>query len=730
MSSSGDSPATPPFAESDRRSWLRRLRHTPLIDLVRGRLTGRLDVHGLLEAAEAPEPVSKSIYQLARATRLRRIEQVEVARRLLEQARQRLASGESPDEVVAAFRLPGEILHPQAVSPSRWTRIRYTPLLDLLRGRLTARLSVRGAVREAELPEALGEVVLGVTRRTRLWRIEQVEVARELAEHFHDGLAAGKTASDLREEFGDERQAARLIRRAKVRCRPMAWKVFSGLWKTCALVTGVVVVLYVVLLVRMLTATPQLKINLKQEFIASQQAIPEADRAWPKYRSILIALRDGKSVPDFSRLMGSMTPGEWAEAKAFLDAQQPQVARLRTATQKPRLGYVYGDPEDEKEYELDRTGPSPLAKSNEEENPEGLTLLLGYLQHLRWLAGLLDADARRALEAGDGPTLVADASAMLRMSRHCRDGVPSLIGELVATSVVSETTRLIRDVLTLDPELLTDDDLVALAHELAAPDLPLTSDLSVERRFFDDLLQRIYTDDGAGNGMLTAEGVRLLHAYGVMDSEELKNLRGDAAPSLLEDSIAPLAALLLADRREMAQTHDALMEAAEARARQPAWRREPFDFEAELAARNDSAVPWKLRYAPIVMMYPAMDAVAASDDQALLRRDATQTALALELYRRRHGQWPKRLSQLVPEMLPAPPVDAFDGQPLRYRLAKGEPRLYSVGYDKQDDEGEFDVRYAAQKIDLDRPEYNHKGRDDWRLWPTAPPKPQPSPLAR
>jgi hypothetical protein len=62
-------------------------------------------------------------------------------------------------------------------------------------------------------------------------------------------------------------------------------------------------------------------------------------------------------------------------------------------------------------------------------------------------------------------------------------------------------------------------------------------------------------------------------------------------------------------------------------------------------------------------------------------------ALAAERYRRRHGHWPEQLSDLVPEFLPAVPLDPFDGNPVRLRRTDDGLVLYSLGADRQDDGG-------------------------------------------
>lgn len=71
-----------------------------------------------------------------------------------------------------------------------------------------------------------------------------------------------------------------------------------------------------------------------------------------------------------------------------------------------------------------------------------------------------------------------------------------------------------------------------------------------------------------------------------------------------------------------------------------------------------------------------------------LRRLAV-TAIALHRYRMRHARVPTKLVELVPELLPAVPVDPMDLHPLRYRVEDGRWILYSVGYNGVDDGGSF-----------------------------------------
>ena len=68
---------------SPRRSALARLCRTPMRDLVRGQVTGRLDRDALLADANLPEPLPQLVRQVVRRTRLFRLEKVAVAEELM-----------------------------------------------------------------------------------------------------------------------------------------------------------------------------------------------------------------------------------------------------------------------------------------------------------------------------------------------------------------------------------------------------------------------------------------------------------------------------------------------------------------------------------------------------------------------------------------------------------------------------------------------------------------------
>lgn len=75
--------------------------------------------------------------------------------------------------------------------------------------------------------------------------------------------------------------------------------------------------------------------------------------------------------------------------------------------------------------------------------------------------------------------------------------------------------------------------------------------------------------------------------------------------------------------------------------------------------------------------------------RALAERRMAACALAIRLYEREHGQLPATLTELVPQYLPAVPLDpmAADNRPISYHPDGEAPILYSVGDNGRDDGG-------------------------------------------
>ena len=103
----------------------------------------------------------------------------------------------------------------------------------------------------------------------------------------------------------------------------------------------------------------------------------------------------------------------------------------------------------------------------------------------------------------------------------------------------------------------------------------------------------------------------------------------------------------------------------------------------------------------------------AGAENAVKRCQATRRQLivmmALELYKRNHGELPAQLEALVPKFISAVPLDPFDdsGGAFTYRREGEGYLLYSLGFDGKDDGGcnhEFGYGSWSDDADLNFPE--------------------------
>jgi len=88
------------------------------------------------------------------------------------------------------------------------------------------------------------------------------------------------------------------------------------------------------------------------------------------------------------------------------------------------------------------------------------------------------------------------------------------------------------------------------------------------------------------------------------------------------------------------------------------------------------------------MMLPGLSRAHTRDADMTARVRAATTALAVERFRRAHGNaLPDNLEALVPAFIPAVPSDPFDGKPLRFSRHGPSYAVYSIGSDCKDDGG-------------------------------------------
>jgi hypothetical protein len=483
----------------------------------------------------------------------------------------------------------------------------------------------------------------------------------------------------------------------------------------------IVAVLLAVFLLRIL-ATPKITRNYTAEFNERFEAVPETDRAWPIYKQVKILQLTSMTSKDYE-FSWPIYPQwkQWDQALEKLDELEEVLELIRRAARKPVLGKPLSDVSDQdiaraRALAAGRTFTPEQAS----ENPIVVDVLLEELGDFRKFAKYLVTDAFRRAQAGDAPGTVEDIETMLGLASHSGAST-TLIGYLVQIAIENLTGRTTLLLLDEYPELFTDEELARLGRafmEIGRSGLPETGgltrleyDSTLERAFFDDLVQRVYSDDGHGNGHVTLKGLKSM--------EEVFAWVGGGYGSGPVDTAAML--VFSAPRQAMVKRYNEYMDQYDALAARNLWEREQNvnDLERELNALGQTALA-RARYGMLWMILPSRGKATRAFDEANARRDATIVAIALHRYRRAHGAFPETLESLVPEFVPGLALDPVDGKPLRYVLSDSGPILYSLGGDG-DDDGGIDGSLTAESVRNIQPGASSPEDGDWVLYPVAVP---------
>ena len=533
--------------------------------------------------------------------------------------------------------------------------------------------SWRRTIDGAELPRSLSDLAHAVVRRSRLRGGARADVAAEVVSHFREGLDQGRSADDLAASFGDLADAARLIRRAKARQRPLPVVIVTRATQGVGLVLLLALLVYAAEAVRFHTAKPVIAKRFISDHDAALAGIPEGDRAWPLYRRLIIELD-----PLRDRLDEIGGAGDEADAVLieFASARPELLDLTREAAARPR----YGGPLDHR-----ADGPvmaamnmDPVADPDKlASDPFVVGVLLPQVRPMRTAVQLLRVEGLEALRAGDAERFTENVEAMIGIAGHAAEH-SFAINALVSAAIFAHACDTIAVGVHERPGALGAAQLGRLAHRVAGfwgGGERLRPDLTMESWFGADLIQRLYSDDGAGGGRVTAAGYNE-----VMDPDLLGH-----RPSPLAVAVQPIAGIVTADRRAMQAHWDETWARFNAALDRPLWEHRAAGGAAilEMALYEDPI--GKVRFWPAATLMPALDSFVETFGHTTQSREAALTILALEAYRKERGALPASLDDLVPAYLSSVPRDQLHGTPLRYERRAGSYVLYSLGADADDD---------------------------------------------
>ena len=474
----------------------------------------------------------------------------------------------------------------------------------------------------------------------------------------------------------------------------------SALRRLCIAI-GCVAVLYLMLVIVYWGASPK----VTTDYVALAQSLqpvgPDEERSWPSIRDALQFLPGERGPSKDVNISAALTSREtdspeWKTAEQAVTDYARAIAELRLAGARQRIGFRFQPPLDPADIavmpqiQAPRVSPTPPSL-------EGslLYLLLPYLTEYRTAARWLAADAVHAAVNRDGSRAAADIGGMVGYARQMLTPGAPMIQSLIGAAVLSQSRVTLQSLMYDWPDALSDSDLEVLARTYASiSPLQFAMDFSLERMMFYDFVQRVYTDDGSGDGRLCGSGAISLQALSGLTT-------GQGASSLeqLADNLAgPVRALIAPSRRQMVRRFDSNMDHCQKLADTLCrdWAAQGLSGGARAEVdRMDSIdrVRWQLLW----MLTPASDHAIVSLRRAQSEYDACGAAIAVERYRRQHGLLPATLDQLVPEFLAQPAPDPWDGMPLRIGSTKeGAVLIYSIDYDLTDDQGRVDLSNAAR----------------------------------
>ncbi len=276
---------------------------------------------------------------------------------------------------------------------------------------------------------------------------------------------------------------------------------------------------------------------------------------------------------------------------------------------------------------------------------DGYSLLLPEVQALRQCARLLSLEAHVRAHDGDLSGAADSLRATFAVGKTL-EREPILVSFLVRIAVDSiavEQTRLLMSTVEL-----TSDDLRAIQTDLRQTDY--AADL---------------------HHAMVGERV-----FGLTLYDDLTVFGFSPVAAQLSKVVVPGASI----------KHLDLMNVAVAATNEP-WH--------EALLSGSLAAIWKPNsYSPydylVGQVLPSIDGCIAIGARRAASTMSLDVAIAAELFRREHGELPEVLADLVPEYLPAVPLDPFDGKPLRYVVEDDAFVIYSVGANLKDDAGDVE----------------------------------------
>lgn len=584
--------------------------------------------------------------------------------------------------------------------------IRRSPLLFIVRSLRTMRRPNRDAfamLDNADLPEPIDETIRRTIDRTKLWRDERAQIAKELIAHAQDAIDAGRSPEQVVESFGNPRRVARLLRRSMKRKRPAAWKLYWYSRRAMAVLCVVLVLGYGWLAFRFFFSSPSINVNYAAMLDARNDGYREDQKSWRVIMEAGFQWRvvcepfgatqtaEAHGVDPMTYQEGWLSlPGiatdhpDYAQMVEAVDAFEPMLAQVRDAASRPVFGLPVAYATVQEQVGTGQADRSVVpADDDEYKERSTIDILLPHLGPSRQLAQVLHFNARVAMRRGEVEQAVSDYIASMNLARQCQRE-PFLIAHLVGIAIHQACIKEIEWAVREFPGAFDSEQLARIAHVHARVDGGRSMGLDTERYVFNDFLQRVYTDDGNGDGHITAEGAAWLRQW----TSSFNHEDAGGIPAFVADATNPIGLVFSNSRAEELRFYNEGMDQIErVLEKGPEWLPLIQELEAQIEIEKAQSDGVASRFSVVGVMMPALGSSVSRYFIHEQARNGFEIMLAIEAYRSENGRLPDSLDQLTPRYLPEVPADLMDpGGVVKYAIEGDRYVLYSVGSDGDDDQ--------------------------------------------
>jgi len=547
--------------------------------------------------------------------------------------------------------------------------------------RLSRDTESRRAAGIEKLPVSVTAFIAEVIKKVRYRRRVRRDVELELIYYFNDATSDCQTtqekdtlAQTLIEQFGEPRFLAKLIRRAKKRCRPI-WK--KTLIRT-AQTTAALFLFLCLYIWWFLTGKPNIAIDYVSRLtqIARTQA-PDDQNAWPHYQNAFAKYVEPDEIIEeiayssYSRQKPpSLSSAEHEAIRNWLNQNELVWAECVTAGKMKHFWYDY------------------KSRFTDQDDHMVINVPMSSLAEMRVLCSLGLWQGRLLMEKGDIHKAFDHFLAVVLAGRHLQY-TPKIIEQFIGSRISSRGHREILQI--IHKAKLSTSQLTYVQNQLASayPDEYPLLNFQGMRLMHLDAVQWYFTDSGPGGGHLLPRFV----------SDMMLN---DLSIGLIQDR-----------RHDTLKAFNILNDLAEKEIRLTPWQ---LHTATDMTAKDYLNSLPKDRYLLVHELFPAGCCGASQmvwRGKAL--HEATLTILALHRWKLQKGSYPDSLEELIdPGLLERLPLDPYRDGPLTYKKQGDDFILYSYAGDFDDDNG---------IQNLDEPWAKKDKSGDRRFWPLETPAP-------